>query len=207
MNKPLLSTAIILCAGLNAQKTNNFGVGISPFGLTDVKMEYKKSGESDKMKIDYKSYINAHIFYERQFGGAGFLVEGTYAMLKTDKVDKNIINFYDVDATFDKDVNIYSAAFYGSYAINRQKRLQIPLYLGVSADYFNGNPVNMLFVSLAAKVRLKFYVTNKIAVYGGYNYRTGIGMEAKDKGSSSSKPERTTTINMNYADMGVTFSF
>ena len=207
MKKLLLFSVLGLCSAMNAQeKTNNFGFGVSPFGMMNIKREYKQSSNTEEAKIDYKSYLNAHLFYERQFGGAGLLVEGTYAMVKFDQVDKNLINLYEPDATYDKDLNIYSAAVYGSYAINKQRRVQVPLYLGVSADYVNGNPVNLTFISIAAKARLKFYVTNKIALYGGYNYSTGLGMEAKDENSTSTV-ERTTKLNMNYADLGVTFSF
>ena len=207
MKKILLLTSLGLFCGLTAQvKTNNFGFGVSPFGMMNIKKEFTQSGKTENMRIDYKSYLNAHLFYERQFGGAGLLVEGTYGMSKFEKVDNNIINFYDTDASYDKDISIYSAAVYGSYAINKQKMIQIPLYLGVSVDYVNGNPINVAFVSLAAKARLKFYVSPKIALYGGYNYRTGIGLEGTDT-EDTSKPKVSSKLNLNYADLGATFSF
>ena len=207
MKKILLITALGFFLGVNAQvKTNNFGVGISPFGMMYVKKEYKQNSKVDKVKIDYKSYLNAHLFYERQLGGAGLLIEGTYAMAKFEKMDNNIINLYEPDATYAKDVNIYSAAFYGSYAFNKQKRLQVPVYVGIGADFVNGDPINLAFVSLVAKARLKFYISNKIALYGGYNYKTGLGMDGSDN-KDSKAPEKSTYLNVNYADMGVTFSF
>lgn len=207
MKNIFLAVTICFCFGINAQtKTNNFGFGLSPFGMMNVKMEFEQNSNTEEMKIDYKSYLNAHLFYERQFGGAGLLIEATYAMSKFNEVDKNILNFYEPEALYDKDITVYSAAFYGSYAINKQKRLQIPLYLGVGLDYVNGQPVDIAFISLAAKARLKFYISNKIALYGGFNYKTGLGLESSDD-DTGGKPKRTTKLNQTYSDLGITFSF
>lgn len=178
-------------------QTTNVGVGLSPFGGAWIK--YKSdSGENTYMKLDYSSYLNGHAYYERQMSGINFLIEGSYAKanFKEIEVDENY-NFTDDP----EDIQVMSLHFYGGQTLNKKKRLQIPVYYGAGFDYVSGEPIDKFFISLSFKLRLKMYINNKIAVYGGASYDTGMGTE--DKGENKSD---RVGYNAYHADAGITFS-
>ncbi|GEM56598.1 hypothetical protein B0A58_14665 [Flavobacterium branchiophilum NBRC 15030 = ATCC 35035] len=204
-------TAIILFATVlgYSQKTNNIGFGISPFGSAFADLSYDKDAKNLFRKsqlytnIDYNSYLNVHAFYEKQFDGITTLFEAKYATAKIKDYEKgNNSNL--LTEEYDSNISIYSANVYIGYTINKKKRLQLPLYIGGGISYLNAKPISQGALELSAKARLKFYISNKIALYSGVNYDLGV-LGGKDIKNDSDK--LIGYYGMYNLETGLMFSF
>jgi hypothetical protein len=199
------------------QISNNLGFGVSFYGNSWVK--YKFSSNSNNygssfddakgkqfMRLDYNNYLNAHLFYEKKLSdGASLMLEGNYAQIKLDQVKLGINNILDVTSFIQK-ATIYGGSIYYGYTINNKKRLQFPLYAGFGGNYVSGEPIEKFFLSLSGKGKVKFYISNKIAIYSGLSYDTGI---AGGKSGISSANDNDLSIGFNayHLDSGIMFSF
>ncbi len=204
----LVLTASMIFSAVAAQdKTHNLGLGVSPWGMQELGIQYKSKTENERMKINYVNYLAAHLAYETQNKGRGTLLEFSYAQSELKNIDKDIINKYQPDLKYDEKITTYSFHIYGIVTINKQKRLQIPLYFGIGGDYIEGGPVNAIFGMASGKARLKLYLTNKIGLYGGYSY--DIGLTYKNIGDGSGPAPKVDRFMNNYVqhiDAGITFS-
>lgn len=209
--KSILITVIILLSTLtiSAQKTRNIGFGVSPFGSAFADLSYDKSAKNSSRKnqlftnIDYDSYINAHIFYEKQYEGITTLFEVKYATAKINKYEQGS-NTNLLPEDYNSNISIYSGNVYIGYTINKQKRIQLPLYIGGGLSYLNAEPISQAAFELSAKARLKFYISNKIALYGGINYDLGLLGGNDDK---NDKDKLTGYYGMYNLETGLMFSF
>lgn len=187
---------------VNAQKTTNIGFGISPYGGSWIK--FKRGNDSDKkLKLDYTNYLGAHAFYERQLKGINFMIEAGYATANLDKFSDEgyAYNANDYE-DYDDKISIISLHVYGGQTINKQKRFQIPFYYGIGINSVSGEPIDKIFLSASLKLRFKFYITNKLAVYGGGAYDTGFG--SNDNGTNKSD---RIAYNTYHIDSGILFNF
>lgn len=207
-NIPLLTVILFIFNCTTAQtKTHNLGLGVSPYGMNNAVIRYKTGNESEKMKIDYNSYKAAQLFYEKQFKGSGVMMEFSYAQADLEKVDKNILDKYQPDLKLDEKITTYSFHLYGIITINKQKRVQLPIYLGVGGDYIEGGPVSALYGVATGKARLKIYLTNKFGIYGGYSYDYGLTYRSLGSGSGTApRVDRFISNQVQHVDAGITFS-
>lgn len=119
-----------------------------------------------------------------------------------------MVSKYEPTLKYDGKITTYSFHIYGIITLLRQKRIQLPLYIGIGGDYIEGGPVNAIFGMASGKARFKFYPTNKIGLFGGYSY--DIGLTYKNFGSSGAgsaiKLERYINNTVQRIDAGITFS-
>ena len=152
---------LFACTGAKAQeKSSSITIGFAPIGSISV----NQSLRNYEFSYDYESYWNASIGYEKQLKGVVSLTELTYAQAKS-----NNLKWPDADLT---SVTLMT---YAGKTFNRNKRLQIPVYIGIGGEYFRGGPLHNLAVDLGLKARVKFYITNHIALFGGVTGRFGLG--------------------------------
>lgn len=179
---------MFVCIGAKAQeKSSSITIGFAPMGSTSVEI----SDDNNDFSYDYKSYWNASIGYEKQLKGVVSLTELTYAHAKSD-----------IKSWPDADLTSVTLMTYAGKTFNRNKRLQIPVYIGLGGEYLHGGPVHNLAFDLGLKARLKIYITNNIAVYGGVTGRLGLGTKSKD---DSSDEFYTLSPRMWAIDCGLVF--
>jgi len=182
-------------------KVRSLNLGFAPYGYNHVKI----NGKDDKFIYDYKSYWNASVGYERQIKGVIALTEFTYASAKFDKYDVTGVPQY-FNPYHSEDITSYSLFGYVGKTINPNKRIQFPLYIGVGGEYLEGGPIHNITIDIAAKARVKFYVSDNIGIFGGVSGRYGYGTK---KESESSNGNKTTYYNLGntmwYLDAGIVF--
>lgn len=163
--------AVMAVSASAQEKVSSLTIGFSPLGATHMMVKAKKLNIDQTN--DWKSNWNVNIGYERQFKGAVSLTELTYFKGQFDKSkDKKS------GTTYTSGKDIYSAGIttYIGKTIGAQSRLQFPIYIGVGGEYINNDAeIHHLFFDLAAKARLKFYITSSIGIYAGGTYRYGFG--------------------------------
>lgn len=158
-------------------KVRSIVVGFSPLGYNHLNVSYK----DEKYKYDYKSYINAHVGFEKQFKGITSLTELTYSRAKFDHSDLT----GDANPARDSDLKTWSITTYAGKTINPNKRVQFPIYLGIGADIIDAGSVGNLIFDFAAKARIKFYITDRFGIYAGGYGRFGWGAKSRSEKSSS----------------------
>lgn len=164
---------LFVSATANAQeKVNSLTIGFSPLGATHINMKQKDNDM--KYSSNYNSNWNVNIGYERQFEGVVSLTELTYFQAKW---DETTYTHKDHDYPVLTGEDIWSAGIttYIGTTINAKKRFQLPLYIGVGGEYIDGNGLHNVMLDLAAKARMKFYITSSIGIYAGFTYRYGFG--------------------------------
>jgi len=196
---------LLVCMGAKAQtKSNNLYVGFAPLGSISESISYK----DEKYKYKYKSYWNVNLSYEKLFKGSSTMTELFYSKAKFNEYDlKGESQWFNPNQAED----IYTISFtqYYGTTINKNKRVQFPLYIGFAADYAKGGPLHNLLIGGAAKARVKFYITNSIGIYVGATGRLGWGSKkASDSNSSRSSSKNSYSISSKvwYVDAGITFS-
>lgn len=195
-----MSMAMLLACTVAKAQIRNLSLGYAPLGYNHVNI----SLDDEEYKYDYKSYWNANLGYERQFKGMVTLFELGYSKATFDK--------YDLDGKSEwfepaqtADLTTMSFMAFAGKTINAQKRIQLPLYFGIGGDYIHGGPMHNLTFDFGLKARLKFYITDKIGIFGGATGRLGFGSK---KASEDSKSSRYYTIGTTtwYVDAGLVFA-
>ncbi len=158
--------------------------------------------DDEEYHYDYKSYWNANIGYERQFKGVVSLTEFTYSKAKFDEYDLkgNSIWFNPAQT---EDLTVMSVTTYAGKTINPNKRIQFPVYIGIGGEYLSGGPIHNLAIDLALKARVKFYITDKIGIYGGGTARIGYGMKKASEKDASNKTYYSVVPTMWALDAGL----
>ena len=188
-----------VCTMTKAQ-IRNLSLGFAPLGYNHVNITL----DDEEYKYDYKSYWNANIGYERQFKGVVTLFELGYSKAKFDKHElKGSSEWFDPAQS--ADLTNMSFMAYAGKTLNAQKRIQLPLYFGLGGDYIHGGPMHNLTFDLGLKARLKFYVTDKIGIYGGATGRLGFGSKKASESSNSSTYYTISTTTW-YVDAGIVFA-
>ena len=194
--KKIITFVVMAAMAVSAsaqEKVSSLTIGFSPLGATHMTCKAKKLDIDNS--YDWKSNWNVNIGYERQFKGAVSLTELTYFQGKFDKYKFNSGGNSYTGTTGD---DIYSAGvttYIGTTILGKQSRVQFPVFIGVGAEYINNDAeIHHLFFDLAAKARLKFYITSSIGIYAGATYRYGFGIHKEDNGSSSSDSSNSVAI-------------
>ena len=166
----------------NAQeKSTSISIGISPWGYSH---SFIKGNNSEKYVYDFKSVMNANICLEKQFKGITTLAELSYTQGKFKEYDLNgTTTLFDpaqqedlIDATF---------TIYAGLTINPNKRIQFPIYLGLSGGYLKGGAIHNFMGGGAAKARIKFYITNNIGIYAGVTGHYMLGSRKMTMGQNT----------------------
>lgn len=200
----LIVALLAICTSANAQeKATSINIGFAPYGYIHEKITLK----DEKYKYDYKSYWSAVVGIEKQLKGVVSLTEISYAQAKFDKHDlKGETKWFNPHQN--EDIQDFTLTQYFGLTINPNKRIQFPVYIGIGGEYILGGPLHNLAIDGAAKARVKFYITDKIGVYGGANARYGWGMKKANDDSSSVSSDKDYSIGsiVWHIDAGIVIS-
>lgn len=79
-----------------------------------------------------------------------------------------------------EDLSVYQFAVNYGITFARHCRFQVPLYLGIGANYYDADPLRHVTLSGQGKARAKLYLTRLIGVYYGVGANADMGL-ARDK--------------------------
>ena len=217
----LLTFAVILTT---QAQVRSFNIGITPaIGMDNINIKHWQQ-ESESFEREYKMHYNTitgiNAQFETVFDNSVFILgELSYSSAKFDEYEVEDGNTLPLIPNMMDDINVYSAG--AMIGIRNGARIQFPIGIGPSVDYVSGTPFKHLFLSLNAEVRIKFYLTRVIAVYGGirgkagYSFgNTGDHNMRKKKNDEKSSEGTTYLFNMDlhfframaYPQIGITFT-
>ncbi len=202
--KKLILTFLVLAmfaSSICAQERSvSVVVGVNPhLGSLSSKIKF----DDEKHNIDYKSTFGVSVDVERQLRGYIIMTEFKYGKWELDEFDPYEGNsLFPIPDTAD-DLNTFTFMQYGGRTIFPNKRFQIPLYIGIGLDYLQGAPYHNLLFDLGAKARMKFYITDKVGIYGGVDLSWGIGSSGRGM-EEDSKDSFTISATRSYIDFGIT---
>lgn len=174
---------LFICVSLSAQSgVKSFNISVSPYGFTNSKI----SKGDNKFTYDFKSIIGGSLGYEVQNKGLTYLTELSYSQGKFDKFElKGTTNRF--NPAIDSDFLQASLTQYIGYTINRNKRLQLPVYIGIGGSYMKGGAMHNFLLDAAAKMRIKFYISNKFGIFVGATGRFGWGSRGSSENETSNE--------------------
>ena len=205
--KKLFATALCLfafCVTTSAQsKATSLNFSYSPVGGIHEKIKL----DDEKYNYDYKSVWAGTFSIEKQFKGASTMSEFTYLQGTFDSYDLNGTSSR-FDPAQTEDIKSFSFTQYIGTTFNSEQRFQFPLYLGFGGSYLLGGPFHNISFDVAAKARLKFFITDNIALIGGITGRYGWGAKrANEKSTTSTSSSSYTITNTQwYVDAGLSIS-
>ena len=180
----LLISMVFICTCVWGQQSGGRGVmfGITPWGKVGMRTTSNKQYYlTNKWSIKSPSY---QIGYERHLGKYDMLLEAGYSKM----------TFQDRDGNDSITSGRFSFQAFPGYTILPGKRVQIPLYIGIGASIYNKSVGSNFYLDFGVRARLKVYLSNQIALYGGAFYMIGFG---KNKSME----------NLYGVDAGILFSF
>lgn len=197
-----LGLAMLASSVCAQERSVSVVVGVNPaLGSLSTDIGY----DDEEHNIDYKSTFGVSIDIERQLKGFIVMSEIRYGKWKVDEFDPDTTNpRFPMPDSVD-DLSTYTFMQYGGRTIFPNKRLQIPLYVGIGLDYIQGAPYHNLLVDLGGKARIKFYITDKVGIYGGADFTWGIGSSSRgmEEGSKDTFKIHATRL---YFDFGFTIN-
>ncbi|MBP5413012.1 MAG: hypothetical protein J6Y47_07145 [Bacteroidales bacterium] len=184
--KKHLSLLLILMAvfiGNNLYAQSGIAFGITPCGKLKIRAKGEKT---DLLSHSYSfSHPMYRFSYERHISkNKDMMLEACYS-----KVD-----MADTTSIFHLNTNCFG--LYGFYGYNflARKRVQIPVYVGLGGCYYKGLNEAGFYIDFAARARLKVYLINRLAIFGGGTFYFGAGVNK-------------TTERRYGIDFGILFNF
>lgn len=199
----IVAALMACCISVSAQETkgaSSLTIGFSPFGTTKAKI--KK--DEEKYEYDYKTYWNVNAGYEKEWNNAfSVLFELSYAHASFDKYDlKGTTVMF--NPAQDDDMNHVTAAAYAGMICLQGVRFQFPIYVGLGAEYLkSGKAIDTFVFDVLTKVRAKYYVTDKIAVFVGGNAKWGWGGPKYTSDSGLKSNDYKVSHNVYNLELGV----
>lgn len=164
----------------DVDRAKSLVVGISP--LSHIATSVFHSGSDENYNYAYKNGWSVNLGYERQVWGVVTLSELAYTHATFDHyILKGMSKYF--DPAQQADINAITFTQYAGWTFNKLKRLQFPVYVGLGGDYIKGGVFSNLTLHGAVKARVKFYVTEHIAVFGGARAYYGFGSKSRSDGS------------------------
>ena len=174
MRKILFVVALSLfCLYCNAQATHGFSIGYAPWGFERLRF----TGGIFDGDIDegFHSFRRPALKLDFEIRKGGFIqqIGLVYSTVNADCLDSTHTIYYNEIL---RSVGVF---YRPGFTIMPYRRVQIPLFLsvGLSAPFSNGLYGILFDVGLMAQ--LKVYVTNQLAIYGGYTFQWGASKTAK----------------------------
>ncbi len=194
--KPLSFTAALAlcCMNASAQHSTDFGARSYNLGVTlSGKESIAVSADNKLGTYYYKPLQGLQVSRENMLDGSTYLTELTLGR----SVFKELVKEPEYESYKFETGNLFNIGlgFYYGYTINKGKRFQVPLYLGGSLDYFRGGWFKNLSLDLGFKLRAKFYLTDQIGLFAGFNPSMGF-----------SAGKQTRQRIKQYAEVGIIFS-
>ena len=178
-----LFTIILLSACLattHAQdkrgRARNIVVSYSPMTNDIIKLTgFTKSDPDIMARYQLENGYAGSLSFEKQCNGRITETELTYRVgkFKSSEISEEIEHL--VPYTLE---DIYSASiswYYGYTLLGKRSRIQLPIYLGIGGSYTNGDIIHNITFDVAAKARLKLFITPNVGLFAGANWRGGLG--------------------------------
>ena len=181
--------------GLGGYGTKSLDISFSPLGYT----HYSISAD----KYYYKSYMNVNLGYESNLQGMSTLTELTYSKAKFDKSELSPTSVF--DPNLKEDITNISLSMLMGKIINEKSRFQIPIYYGPKFDYVKGGPFHNLTINFCVKARLKFYFSDRFAIFVGGTGAYGWGNKRPIEGLEGKEGHSISAINA-AADAGISIN-
>ncbi|MBR0024293.1 MAG: hypothetical protein IJP59_06755 [Muribaculaceae bacterium] len=204
--KHLLIVALMMSMSLWALADDGLGgknvqISVIPFGYQNTTYY---TNESANYELHYGSKFGFSLGYEFAMGRTNSLVELTYIRSKYDRVDMYGDNCQTArDYEHFKDLSSFALMYYAGWTIFPNKRFQIPFYIGLGPEILQGYPFHNLMFDFGAKLRFKFYVSNRVGLFVGATGKYGFGMTGDTK-KKNLDMHHHGTVNL---DAGVTILF
>ncbi len=185
----VIAVVMMACVNASAQdKSRSLIAGFSPLGMMNVKIKL----DDEKYKYNYKSYWGASLAFEKQLRGVSSMTELSFAKASFDDSEiQGTPSSFDPYQT--EGITAFTLMEYFGRAINAGQRFQVPIYIGFGGSYLKGGPFHNLTINLGLKVRMKYYVTDKLAVFGGGSLTYGLG--SKSTGSEDTFSKHSYSLN------------
>lgn len=196
---------MLSCVAVNAQRTTSITLGVSPYGYAKSAAYWDKDND---FTYFYKPTIGANICIESQRKGLASLTEISYYQGDFDKWEIDGMTMsYDMLQKEDF-MQMALTQYWGGNLFGKNRRVQMPLYFGLGCGYVQGGPIHNVTGDVAAKLRLKFYISNHFGIYAGGTGRIGIGMK-NDKAINSNDKDKHMVVGnlLCTADAGIIISF
>ena len=211
----LLGSCLTAGAQERIKKVPSLTIGYAP--NTTYSMDLARRSGNILFTFDPSS-IHASVGLERQRKGIITLLELSYAKFNvkdyTDERDATP-DVFDGTTSIDRDafrpenmtsIQEISLLAGAGITINRQRRIQFPIYFLAGPGYLMGNDIHNITANVGAKARVKLYLTRSIGIWGGYTGHMSLALkEQQDEGY---KAETFSMINFSYGpEFGMIFSF
>lgn len=173
----LLAASCLFCQAQTPSKVPSITVGYSP--MSSYKMFLaRRSGD---IQFTYKpADIHASVGFEWQRKGVITMLELSYASLTTDSFNDERTEEKLNDAFLpERQEGLQEFMFLAGAGItlNRQRRLQIPIYFFGGPGYVLGNDFHNVTANVGMKARVKFYLTSGLGLFGGYAGHVGFALK------------------------------
>ena len=198
---------VLFTLSANAQeKSLSVVVGVNP-GIGKLSTSIYKDKNEDH-DINYKMGFGLSVDIEKQLSGVISLSEFRYGKWNFDNMKMSTETpQFPMPAKCD-DITSYSFMQYAGKTIFPNKRLQIPLYIGIGADYLSGAPYHNIFLDLGVKARVKFYILDTVGIFAGADWTYGYGLSSRGMPQSDTHKEYLTlSFTRPYVDLGATVNF
>ena len=190
----ILAALTLCCIAASAQHSTDFGAQSYNVGVTLSGRESIAVSADNKLGTYYfKPIQGLQLSRENMLNGSTYLTELTLGR----SVFKELVKEPAYEGYYFETGNLFNVGlgFYYGYTLNRGKRLQVPIYVGGSLDYFRGGYFKNLSLDFGFKIRAKYYLTDQIGLFAGFNPSMGMSMGKQNRSRLK-----------NYTEIGVIFS-
>ena len=144
------------------QAVKGISAGITPFGHLGVR------NVSEKTELLSSSYSFSSPAFHLSYDTRRTVIEATTDLFYSKE------KLSDETGLLNMDVHHFGVYRFQGYTILPTKRIQIPIYLGIGLSYFTQAIPTKLFLDFGGRARLRVYVTNRLAIFGGGYYILGF---------------------------------
>lgn len=195
-----IAYALLSVLAAQAQSVGNVGFGGNFMGSSKIVIQ---GAENHGVLYEnvYQPLVGGTVFYETIQGGMTHLLEVSYLMGKLKDVEQGDYYLEGWDTSTFQPLKAFSLFYYGGGTFGAGNRLQIPLYLGIGVINTSAEPIKTWSYNIGAKARVKFYLTDRIGVFAGANWKRGLGNVKVNVNETRGTSQRYLGI-----EAGVTFS-
>ena len=97
----------------------------------------------------------------------------------------------------------YGFMYYLGKTFNSGQRFQVPIYIGLGAEYFSGWPYHNLLVDVGAKIRMKYFFSQRFGLFVGATGKYGFGSSERFMKKDSKDTPKISRTSIDF-DAGLT---
>lgn len=171
----------------------NIQLSVIPFGYQNTVFN---TNDNAKYDLFYGSKLGFSFGYEFAIGKSNSLLELTYTRSKFDSYDASGSNAMTARNVADfGDLSSFAFMYYWGRTIFPSRRFQMPFYFGIGTEVLQGYPFHTMMFDLGAKLRFKFYVSNRVGLFVGGTGKYGLGTTKLDDSGKKNDMHHHGTIN------------